>query len=238
MSNNSMDNYDNKSEEGRRQFEKQGGDMNKIKSELDSMIDGMMSSDDVQPDEEAADADEEEAITSRRWLYVLGCILGLAIIAYLGYTTGSAAKSAPVKAPTEQLFAQYFEPMADASSQIQRGEDNTEDLKENLTKGLAAYRSKDYDTASDLLLSIDDVDAQFYGAVSVLASGDAELALSYLDAQSQNPEYQKYQDAIQWYTALCHISLGNTAEARIRLLPIFRSDHYQSQAAQELLKKI
>lgn len=238
MSNNSMDNYDNKSEEGKRQFEKQGGDMNNIKSELDSMIDGMLSSDDELQDGEAADADEEDATTSRRWLFILGCILGLAVIVYLGYTTGSAAKIAPVKAPTEQLFAQYFEPMADASSQIQRGEVNTEDSGENLTKGLAAYRSGDYETASDLLLSIDDVDAQFYGAVSVLASGDAELALSYLNVQSQNPEYQKYQDAIQWYTALCYVRLGNTAEARIKLLPIFRSDHYQSKAAQELLMKI
>lgn len=220
-----MDELDKKSEKGLEYF-KRKGDIGEVKSSLDGMVDGMF---DVDPNEPNESSGDEVKKSKMKWIWMAIAILLLFLLFYQGFKDGGASK---IKHDTpEALFAQYFEPMDDLTTDVSRGESSGNAG----VSGMELYNQKEYAKAATVLLASDDVESQFYGAISLLNGGVAEESLLLMDEQLASPNYSKYHDIIRWYRALALMKLGDLENAKTQLNQIIEADGYKSKEAKKIL---
>jgi|GEM_PF-5373639 len=229
-----MDELERKSQKGLNEFKKTGS-MEDVKASMDSLIDGMFD----QPDEEVADDTSGEKSSSsnplKKWGIAAVLLLLLSAIGYIGYQDGNASKSKKVNPNPKVLFAQYFEPMEDLTSDVSRGESSrgSEELS-----GMDYYNQKDYKKAATLLLSQSSPESQVYGALSLMNDGNTIQAVELFNNMLKDDKYQDYNDILSWYLALSDLSNGNIESAKTKLQTIAGSNSFKKSTALQLLDKL
>ncbi len=228
-----MDELEKRSQKGLNEFKKTGS-IEDVKASMDSMIDVMFD----EPDEGISDDISGESNSSnptKKWAIAAILLLALGTIGYLGYQDGSAAKSKAVEPSPKVLFAQYFEPLEDLTSNVSRGESLD---KPNELSGMDYYNQKDFKKAASILLAQSSPESQVYGALSLMNDGEIKQATKLFVRMLGNEKYQDYNDILSWYLALSELSNGNVESAKSKLKAIAGSNNFKKKSALQLLDEL
>lgn len=228
-----MDELEKRSEKGLNEFRKQGS-IQDVKSSLDSRIDSMFDDPD---DSGGGITDDTPSPNSgnKKWIFIALALVALAFLGYKGYQDGSNAKSKITKEEPKVLFAQYFQPMEDLTTNVQRGDADTQ---VKVSEGMTLYNQKKYKQAAKVLLAQDNPESQVYGALSLLNDGQPAEAAKLLDNMVSSEKYKDYSDIISWYRALCELSIGDLTAAKKQLKAIASGTSFKKLSAKELLDQM
>jgi hypothetical protein len=110
-----------------------------------------------------------------------------------------------------------------------------------LKHGLESFNKHNFAAALESFHSLlenneNDVNAQFYSALSFYNINKADKALEYLAKVMKNPDTTFYAEA-QWFRALVYLKSGNRETARAILSAIVSEKGFYSKRAAEKLKK-
>ncbi len=222
-----MDKLDKKSQKGLEFFSEKGNVLD-VKSSLDGMIDQMF-------DEEHNDRDNESNENNKRynikWIWMALAILLLGLVGYLGFEDRRASNKN--EEPTV-LFAQYFVPMDDITSEVSRSDTVTD----NSSVGMRLYNARKFEKASAELFANEDKISQVYGALSLLNAGHTSEAIAFMENQLRSMDYEDYHDIIRWYYSLAVLQQGDKKKAINQLQFIKKSKGYKNKEAAEILDEL
>ena len=136
------------------------------------------------------------------------------------------------------LYSQYYSPYQAAG--IFRSGDALVDSK--LTKALAKFNEKDYNTAIGLFAEVLEVDknnpvGNFYSGMAYQETGKTALALgAYQNVVSDRDNL--FVEQAQWYIGLCYLQTDNRKKAYQQFKKIATSEGFYQQKASAILRKI
>lgn len=223
-----MDELDKKAEKGLEAFNKEG-DLDAVTSKLNGMVDDLL-----EEEGDSAHASPKSAV-SLRWIMIVVGMLMLGWVGYMGFKDGSADTS---KKEAPALYAQYFEVLSDPGSAATRSSDIESAKQDDFVRGMQSYEEGNYQEASTLLQESDNVEANVFAAISEMKLDQCDSALKLLTRAKSKDAEASYHDIIQWYTALCHLKVGNTSKAKSIFTELAGTEHYKSKEAAEILKHI
>lgn len=221
-----MDELEKKAQKGLESYSNKG-DLGSVKSNLDNLIDEMLG------DEEDIHASKKKE-TIPKWLYMLIAVIGLSLIAYLGYKDGSEQKE---KFAAPALYAQYFEVLPDAISANERGSE-ADGTKSEVGIAMEMYNKGDYKNAAEILIQQKEVEYLVFGAISEMKNSDMSSAVRLLLKSKQVDNRGHYKDIIEWYLSLAYLKDGKMEEAKALLTSISKADHYKSGDAKSILDSL
>ena len=224
-----MGELDKKSQKGLEYF-KEKGSIADVKSSLDGMIDGMFDEDPKDPIEKSTKKGNR---SNMNWVWMALAVLLLCLIGYIGFLDGSSTDKT-MQDNSKVLFAQYFEPMDDITSDVSRGDAEIEadDL------GMKLYNQGKYLEASTILLAREDKVSQVYGSFALLNAGNANDAIALMENQLRSMDYKEYHDILRWNHAMAILKSGDKEKAKKQFQYIINTKGYKSKEAINILKEL
>ncbi len=133
---------------------------------------------------------------------------------------------------------QYFSPYPNAIVKIERSTPSPSPLQE----AMRIYQAEKYPQAITLFEAYLKEDAdprvRLYLAISLLAEGQTDKALTQFEALSQLEDFE-YEEVNTWYLALSHLKENNEAKAKTVLQSIVNKDqHFKKKEAVEILNDL
>jgi len=139
----------------------------------------------------------------------------------------------------QDIYADNFEAYPNVVSPTVRGHSNTDN--QDMQSAFRLYDSQQYAKAAHLfgeLYKDTQKDyAYFYEAVSLMAAGQTDKAVSNLE-QHQWIAPEKYQTNAQWYVALGYLKLENKEKSIIYLKKVANSSAPIANQARKILKTL
>lgn len=139
----------------------------------------------------------------------------------------------------QDIYADNFEAYPNVVSPTVRGDSNTDN--QDMQSAFRLYDSQQYAKAAHLfgeLYKDTQKDyAYFYEAVSLMAAGQTDKAVSNLE-QHQWIAPEKYQTNAQWYVALGYLKLENKEKSIIYLKKVANSSAPIANQARKILKTL
>lgn len=139
----------------------------------------------------------------------------------------------------QDLYTDNFEAYPNVVAPTVRGDSDSDNG--DMESAFRYYDSEDYTKAAELFGELykdtQEDYAYFYEAVSLMAAGQTDKAVSNLE-QQQWAAAEKYQTIAEWYVALGYLKLENKEKAIIYLEKVANSAEPIANQAQEILKKL
>lgn len=219
---NESNDIERKANQGLNDFERKGGDIDKVKGELNSRLDSLF-------DEPPAKIKKNGAVIA---FFVL-IILTLVILGIYMFNESSKENE-----ESTIYFVEFFEPLP--TTYISRGND-ADNLTNDQTvrSGMQAYENGEYNKAIELLSKENlTEDSKLYLYISYLAIGEGTKSTSGLEELAKSQNY-KYQDAALWYLALAYVQAGDEVNAIFVLEEIQEyPNHYKKGQAADLANQL
>jgi len=117
----------------------------------------------------------------------------------------------------DQLFAQHFQPYPNIIAPIVKSQTPSPSAYE---LAFQKYEQKNYQDAIPLLKEIKTDEGRFYLAISHLANGDDQQAISLLGDLTKEPS-NRFYEASQWYLALAYLK-SNQSDKSTDLLNLIK----------------
>ena len=168
-------------------------------------------------------------INFRRIIAIAATVLIL-VLAYQFIFSGGGS------VPSEQLFADHFQPYQMLLSQ----RDITEDEKNVLLeKAISAYAKQDFQNASDAFEQLSQSEPEnssylFYQAIAQLGAQKNVEAIARFEIIMAN-ENHPFKEQARWYMALAYLKKGNADKTK-DLLTTIQLGQFKYKEAQEVLK--
>lgn len=168
--------------------------------------------------------------TRKRW-YIAAAVTLLIVFSGVWYSQNHTPDP-------DAIFAEYYQPYRNVLSPIVRNSDDTNLISVAFT----AYEQGRHKEAIQHFNKLEDEHdpeiIRFYKANSLLALGRTEEAIAILEKNIASVD--TLQEKHNWYLALAHLKMNNTAEA-VRYLQILNKDassEYKKKEVGYLLKKL
>ena len=225
-----------KAQEGIRNFENDGGDIDGLMDDLHDAIDGVIDSQksgiptihELDPETEYVDA----PTYNYKWM------LALLLVGLIGSFLFNSIQN---KAPKNHvIYAESFEPFPDIITSTLRGSETTKESA--LTDAMSLYEQGKYKDAIAIYNTYNGnassmANAQFYKAISQLSLGKIEEANQTLTNLSKNQDASQISDAVKWYLGLSHLKLGQYDDVK-RIFGSLPTSHYKYENATSILNKL
>ncbi|MEE9438674.1 MAG: hypothetical protein V3V14_06710 [Saprospiraceae bacterium] len=216
-----MNGLNKKAQLGLDTFKTDNGNIESVKSSLDSMVDDLLNEDYI------------KSSTNNKYRLLKFSLLAIGFIFIIGYFWNKSTTSTKSKNQNKVYYAQYFEPLQDAISNIERGGKQA-DNQPIIDSAMKYYNSKDYKKSASLLKDFDSADTKIYYAISLLADGNTSLAISEFDLMTNNIKFNKYSDIVDWYLTLAYLQNSEQNKAITLLDKIIKNKTYMHKEANKI----
>jgi len=201
-----------------------------LQKEVSSGIDALLNTDKQQALDNDNTSNKEIPVIpitrNKRWLSLAASILFLGAAVYF---------MIPKTVSPHNLYSSHFDSYPDVLSSTLRGDDVE---KSQLMDAMEVYNSSNFKAsivAFEKINELPDPNSNLYLAISHLAVGNDDKALSILNKVPANSELQ---DGVLWYKALAYLKKNQLDKAESYLQDISTSKHYKSAQAKEILAKL
>lgn len=173
----------------------------------------------------------QKKTSSRRIFKRVGMAASIALAITLGYVLLFN------RTDPQAIFVQYYAPYYNVLDGTERSmEDERGDLAMRLYDQQRYEEAvKVFDTA--LTKNPDNINLQFYKALSLMSIGQADSAIVQLQQVLENTQDQWYEPA-RWYLGLAYLQSGQVNQAKGIFIAIKASDDSYSERAIEILEAL
>jgi tetratricopeptide (TPR) repeat protein len=174
---------------------------------------------------------KQSSIKSTKIFRIAGMAAAIALAITLGY--GLLFNPTDPQATFEQYYSPYYNVLDGAERSI---ENESGDLAMRLYDQQRYEEAvKVFDTA--LTKDPDNINLQFYKALSLMSIGQADSAIVQLKQVLENTQDPWYEPA-RWYLGLAYLQSGDVSQAKGIFTAIMASDDSYSERAGELLETL